>query len=184
MDALVALDRLVEPVGLKQLLLGDALRRGEAMAELQRLSPALWGLAGGRAADAERWHAEVAGELAARSIPGTLVAVDHGRGVLDLARGDLLAARAALDRAAAGWRERRRFWEGTWARLDQARCALAARRVAAGNTNRQIAAELFLSPKTVGSHVEHILTKLGAARRAEIAAWVAALPPGPGPAAG
>jgi DNA-binding CsgD family transcriptional regulator len=104
--------------------------------------------------------------------------------VLDLARGDLLAARAALDRAAAGWRERRRFWEGTWARLDQARCALAARRVAAGNTNRQIAAELLLSPKTVGSHVEHILTKLGAARRAEIAAWVAALPPGPGPAAG
>jgi DNA-binding CsgD family transcriptional regulator/type II secretory pathway predicted ATPase ExeA len=262
-------------------LLGDALRRGEAMAELQRLSPALWGLAeaallrgdpeeaiarcdrgheasarvgdaaylfpflvtgvrarlaAGRAGDAERWFDEVAGALADRSIPGTLAAVDHGRGLLELARGELQAARAALDRAAAGWRERRRFWEGTWARLDQARCALAARRVAegtalareardlaaeataatvvaeadrllatatggrpaapwspltarefevarlvaAGNTNRQIAAELFLSPKTVGSHVEHILTKLGAARRAEIAAWVAALPPGAG----
>ena len=101
-------------------LLGDALRQGEAMAELQRLSPALWGLAetallrgdheaaialcdrGQEASDrvgdaaylfpflvtgvrarlagpgpdeAERWLAEVAGALAARSIPGTLVAV-------------------------------------------------------------------------------------------------------------
>jgi DNA-binding CsgD family transcriptional regulator/tetratricopeptide (TPR) repeat protein len=264
-------------------LLGDALRQGEAMAELQRLSPALWGLAetallrgdheaaialcdrGQEASDrvgdaaylfpflvtgvrarlagpgpdeAERWLAEVAGALAARSIPGTLVAVDHGRGLLELARGDLPAARAALDRAAAGWAERRRFWEGTWARLDQARCALKARRVAeaatlarearalagqataravvaeadrlladaagdrpaapwapltarefevarlvaAGNTNRQIAAGLFLSPKTVGSHVEHILAKLGVARRAEIAAWVASLPSASTPA--
>jgi DNA-binding CsgD family transcriptional regulator len=283
----VRLPRLTrdQTAALTGVLLGDALRRGEAMAELHRLSPALWGLAeaallggdpeeatafcdrgheasarvgdaaylfpflvtgvrarlaAGRAGDAERWHAEVAGELAARSVPGTLVAVDHARGLLELTRGDLPAARAVLERAAAGWRERRRFWEGTWARLDQARCALAARRVAeatslarevrdlaaeataativaeadrllatasggrpdapwspltarefevarlvaAGTTNRQIAAELFLSPKTVGSHVEHILTKLGAARRAEIAAWVAALPPGPGPAAG
>jgi DNA-binding CsgD family transcriptional regulator len=264
-------------------LLGDALRQGEAMAELQRLSPALWGLAetallrgdheaaialcdrGQEASDrvgdaaylfpflvtgvrarlagpgpdeAEQWLAEVAGALAARSIPGTLVAVDHGRGLLQLARGDLPAARAALDRAADGWAGRRRFWEGTWARLDQARCALKARRVAeaatlarearalagqataravvaeadrllagaggdrpaapwapltarefevarlvaAGNTNRQIAAELFLSPKTVGSHVEHILAKLGVARRAEIAAWVASLPSASTPA--
>jgi DNA-binding CsgD family transcriptional regulator len=57
-----------------------------------------------------------------------------------------------------------------------------ARLVAAGNTNRQIAAELFLSPKTVGSHVEHILAKLGVARRAEIAAWVASLPSASTPA--
>jgi DNA-binding NarL/FixJ family response regulator len=136
-----------------------------------------------------------------------------------------------LELAVAGWGERRRFWEGTWARLDLARCALKARRlaesstlardaralavqatahsivaeadrllatiaggrpeapwspltsrelevarlVAAGNTNREIAAELFLSPRTVSAHVEHILTKLGAARRTEIAAWVTAL---------
>lgn len=45
--------------------------------------------------------------------------------------------------------------------------------VAAGATNAQIAAALTISPKTVGAHVEHILTKLGAARRAEIAAWYA-----------
>jgi len=40
-------------------------------------------------------------------------------------------------------------------------------------TNREIAGALFLSPKTVSAHVEHILAKLGASRRAEIATWVA-----------
>jgi DNA-binding NarL/FixJ family response regulator len=47
--------------------------------------------------------------------------------------------------------------------------------VAAGHTNREIATKLFLSPKTVAAHVEHILTKLGAARPAEIAVWAAAV---------
>ena len=56
-----------------------------------------------------------------------------------------------------------------------------ARLVAAGGTNREIAAKLFLSPKTVASHVGHILAKLGAARRIEIAACVAALLVAPGP---
>jgi DNA-binding CsgD family transcriptional regulator len=46
-----------------------------------------------------------------------------------------------------------------------------ARLVADGLTNGQIAEELGLSPKTVSAHVEHILAKLGVARRAEIAAW-------------
>jgi DNA-binding CsgD family transcriptional regulator len=45
--------------------------------------------------------------------------------------------------------------------------------VAAGLTNRQIAVELTVSPKTVSAHIEHILAKLGAARRAEIAVWAA-----------
>jgi len=129
------------------------------MAELQRLSPALWGLAetarlrgdhgaaaelrdrghatsarvgdaaylfpylvtGVRAhlaasgpGDAGPWLEEVAAALATRAIPGTLVAVDHGRGLVALAEGDLAAAGAALEQAAAGWRARRRFWEGTW----------------------------------------------------------------------
>jgi DNA-binding CsgD family transcriptional regulator len=47
-----------------------------------------------------------------------------------------------------------------------------AQLVATGATNRQIAQALFIAPKTVSAHVEHILAKLGAARRAEIAAWV------------
>jgi len=50
-----------------------------------------------------------------------------------------------------------------------------AQLVAAGLTNPQIAARLVLAPKTISAHVSHILTKLGAARRTEIAAWCAAV---------
>jgi DNA-binding CsgD family transcriptional regulator len=47
-----------------------------------------------------------------------------------------------------------------------------ARKIAEGLTNAAIAEELFVSPKTISAHVEHILAKLGASRRTEIAAWV------------
>ncbi len=47
-----------------------------------------------------------------------------------------------------------------------------ARLVAEGMTNAEIAEALGLSPKTVSAHLEHILAKLGAMRRAEVAAWV------------
>jgi DNA-binding CsgD family transcriptional regulator/tetratricopeptide (TPR) repeat protein len=42
--------------------------------------------------------------------------------------------------------------------------------VCAGCTNRQIAARLFISPKTAGLHVSHILAKLGVTTRGEAAA--------------
>ncbi len=42
--------------------------------------------------------------------------------------------------------------------------------VAAGRTNRQIAAELFISPKTASVHVSNILGKLGVSGRGEAAA--------------
>ncbi|MFC8952231.1 AAA family ATPase [Streptomyces sp. NPDC057101] len=42
--------------------------------------------------------------------------------------------------------------------------------VAAGRTNRQIAEELFISPKTASVHVSNILAKLGVAGRGEAAA--------------
>ena len=257
-----------------QAMLAEALREGESMRELQRISPPLWGLAeaallrgdhdtavalcdrgyalSAEVADAaylfpflltgvrarlarqeqdaaERWLATVEAALAHRSIPGTLPAVEHARGLLQLAGGEHDAARASLQAAREAWGRRRRFWEGSWATLDAARAAFAARRlaeaaalanearelgreagatpmveaadelllrnrrgrpaqpwhplterefgvaalVADGLTNRQIAERLFLSPKTVSAHVEHILTKLGAGRRTEIAAWVA-----------
>jgi DNA-binding CsgD family transcriptional regulator/tetratricopeptide (TPR) repeat protein len=253
-------------------LLGEALAQGEQMAELERWSPPVWGLAeaarcrgdydttltlckrgyqasadvtdavclfpylltGVRAhlalADvdaADAWSTRVGAVLTARAIPGTLPAIDHGRGLVLLARGEVSAARQALESASEAWRARRRFWEGTWVRLDLAEVALRARRraeaarlvdevrtiaatvgastlvdaadrltgtfnrgrpvhpwhplsarefevsqlVAAGLTNRQIADQLVLAPKTISAHVEHILTKLGAARRTEIAAW-------------
>jgi DNA-binding CsgD family transcriptional regulator len=48
-----------------------------------------------------------------------------------------------------------------------------ARLIAEGMTNAEIAGELTIAPKTASAHVEHILAKLGVARRTEIAAWVA-----------
>ena len=48
-----------------------------------------------------------------------------------------------------------------------------ARLIAEGMTNAEIASELTIAPKTASAHVEHILAKLGVARRAEIATWVA-----------
>lgn len=43
--------------------------------------------------------------------------------------------------------------------------------VAAGRSNRQISDELFLSERTVETHVTHILAKLGVATRVEVAVW-------------
>jgi DNA-binding CsgD family transcriptional regulator len=50
-----------------------------------------------------------------------------------------------------------------------------ARLIANGLTNVEIATELSVSPRTVSAHVEHVLAKLGAARRTEIASWVATI---------
>lgn len=61
------------------------------------------------------------------------------------------------------------------------------RLVAAGHTNRQIAEELFISPKTASVHVSNILAKLGVAGRGEAAALAHRLrlfgPAAPGQAA-
>ncbi len=45
--------------------------------------------------------------------------------------------------------------------------------VAAGRTNRQIGRALGIAEKTVEVHVHHVIAKLGAQSRAEVAAWVA-----------
>ncbi|WP_280430797.1 response regulator transcription factor, partial [Nocardia brasiliensis] len=49
-----------------------------------------------------------------------------------------------------------------------------ARLVAAGYSNKRIAAELVISIRTAESHVDHILTKLGFTSRAQVASWVSA----------
>ena len=53
-----------------------------------------------------------------------------------------------------------------------------ARFVASGMTSRAIAERLFLSERTVESHLEHILTKLGFSSRAQVAGWVVEHPGG------
>jgi non-specific serine/threonine protein kinase len=52
-----------------------------------------------------------------------------------------------------------------------------ARLIAAGRSNKQIAAQLVISQRTAENHVEHILTKLGFTSRAQVAAWAAASQP-------
>ncbi len=54
-----------------------------------------------------------------------------------------------------------------------------ARLVADGLSNKQIGARLFISERTVDSHVRSILNKLGFSSRAQIAGWMAS---GPGEA--
>jgi DNA-binding NarL/FixJ family response regulator len=48
-----------------------------------------------------------------------------------------------------------------------------ARLLADGLTNKQIGARLYISERTVDSHVRGILTKLGFSSRSQIAAWMA-----------
>ncbi|MRH89102.1 LuxR family transcriptional regulator [Nocardia sp. SYP-A9097] len=46
-----------------------------------------------------------------------------------------------------------------------------ARLIAAGHSNKRIAADLVISIRTAETHVEHILTKLGFTSRTQVAAW-------------
>ena len=58
--------------------------------------------------------------------------------------------------------------------------AEVARLVAQGLTNREIAARLFLSERTVDSHLEHVREKLDVNTRAQVAAWVVRQAPAAG----
>ena len=60
------------------------------------------------------------------------------------------------------------------------RQADVARLVADGLSNKQIGARLFISERTVDSHVRSILNKLGFNSRAQIAGWMASGPDGAG----
>ena len=179
---------------------------------------------------AEAWVTGVSTALRDRSIPGTLPAIDHARGLLQLAAGHTGLAYRSLRAAMTGWQDRHRVWESQWAAagpgslrvpipsrrrrrapapprsrgrkgldaapLIEAAAELAVRHrhhdsstapwspltarefevaqlITAGRTNREIGAALHVTAKTAATHVEHILLKLGAGRRAEIAAWVA-----------
>ncbi len=48
-----------------------------------------------------------------------------------------------------------------------------AQLVARGLSNREIAARLYLSERTVDNHVRHILDKLGFDSRVQVASWLA-----------
>jgi DNA-binding NarL/FixJ family response regulator len=44
------------------------------------------------------------------------------------------------------------------------------RLAAAGLTNKEIAAQMYLSPRTIGHHLANVFPKLGVRRRTELAA--------------
>ncbi len=79
------------------------------------------------------------------------------------------SARAAAELRAAGAR-RRRASDSDLLTAQEVRVALA---VASGATSRQVAAELFLSPKTIEFHLARVYRKLGIRSRAELATAVA-----------
>lgn len=151
-----------------------ALGLAEPMHELQRISPAVWGMAelalreqrygdaialcerglrlseevadaaylfpyvitATRAHLAERdsrsareFIDRCAALLLRRNIPGTLPALDHARGLVAIAEGRSGEARDLLTRASEDWDALGRFWEGTQAQLDLARCASRSRRL-------------------------------------------------------
>ena len=153
--------------------LEEARQRGDEMGELQRFSPAMWGLAecavlrgdhaaavalteagfeashavadaaslfpflvtGTRArlaqsepAAAQDWAEKVSADLRARGIPGTLPAVDHAAGLIQLAAGRTGKARDLLGSARAGGPRGTGGGRRSGAPLDLARCALASNR--------------------------------------------------------
>ncbi len=91
-------------------------------------------------------------------------AIGAGGSLLDPA-----LTRTVLDQ----WREARsRLRDERLARLTAQEERILSR-VAAGRTNREIAAELHLAEKTIKNYVSSILDKLEVARRAEAAAYLA-----------
>jgi DNA-binding CsgD family transcriptional regulator/tetratricopeptide (TPR) repeat protein len=105
---------------------------------------------------------------------------DAARTIATLARSidEPALRRQFLQRAAATLplRSVLRRWQP--ARQGQALAVLTPReweialKVAAGKSNREIAAELVLSERTVESHVSNILARLGFSSRTQIATWV------------
>ncbi|HEX2130803.1 MAG TPA: LuxR C-terminal-related transcriptional regulator, partial [Actinophytocola sp.] len=83
---------------------------------------------------------------------------------------DLTHLRARLRRHGIrrGPRAKHRQAKAGWQSLTPTETKVAAM-VAAGLPNRQIAEQLVLSPRTVGTHVSHILAKLGVRSRIDIA---------------
>ena len=85
-------------------------------------------LAAADPAAAQEWVDRVSAELRARGIPGTLPAVDHAAGLVQLAAGRTGKARSLLGAAHEEWTSRGRWWEAQWCALDLARSGLASNR--------------------------------------------------------
>ena len=158
-----------------------AARTGDAGAGRRRRRGAPPALASSAAACADRVHAAVAAARC-RVLAGTALGRagrrDEASALLTRAEAELAAAGAARHRDEAA-RELRRLGRRVPGRQRRASgegiAGLSGRereiadRVALGRTNREIADELFLSPKTIEGHLTTVFAKLGVASRAEVA---------------
>ena len=94
---------------------------------------------------------------------------------------DRLGARPLAEQIAALLPQATGTGSGNGAGTEQERLGLTGRElevlrlVTTGQSNREVAAALFISPKTASVHVSNILAKLGAATRTEAAARAHAL---------
>ncbi len=93
-----------------------------------------------------------------------------------MAEGAALALEEAIAHAVRGRGTRARPAAG-WGSLTPTEAALA-RLVAEGLTNAQIAQRMLVSVATVKVHLSHILAKVGATNRTDLAAGVSRLLPG------
>lgn len=140
----------------------------------------------GELGEAVRAFSEAA-ELTPSDMAWEIARSELERGLVQRRAGERRAAHASLDRAqelfrgvgATGWAAR--------AALEAQRVPMrrgtgdgltpAERRVAelsgSGRTNRDVAAALFLSPKTVEANLARIYRKLGISTRAELGSWLA-----------
>jgi DNA-binding CsgD family transcriptional regulator len=94
----------------------------------------------------------------------------HLRGAVETfssVRSELWEERARHELRVTGEVMRRRGPEAIWQLTAQE--LQVAQLVAGGASNREVAAELFLSPRTVEYHLRKVFTKLGIASRAELA---------------
>jgi DNA-binding CsgD family transcriptional regulator len=117
------------------------------------------------------YHVEAQFELA--------VALAHRAGHGDAARARSLAAACASRAMILGMPPFAARAQRLADRLCQAPAELLTPRerqvaelVAQGRTNREIAAQLYLSERTAQNHVQHILTKLDLPNRSQIAVWI------------
>jgi DNA-binding CsgD family transcriptional regulator len=132
--------------------------------------------------EAARYLESAAGTCERIGAPGFAVEAACELAAVRLRRREPDAARLLLTRARGGaerlgmapWVQRIDALLGGGAGPLTTREREVAELVALGRSNREIAGELVLSSRTVGNHVQHILTKLGFANRSQIAAWVAA----------
>jgi len=130
---LAEVERLTGNVAAGIDLIDEAMAASAAVADAAYLFPCLvtgtrLHLAAGDPGAAAEWVERAGALLRHRSIPGTLPAIDHASGLLHLAEGSTGLARTALERAAAEWTRLDRIWEGSFARIDLARCHLRANR--------------------------------------------------------